>query len=124
MEINLYAAWIGFVLGALSGAGMGLFFHDERFMGGYGSWQRRMARLGHISFFGVGLLNIAFAATAYALQIETGLLIPSILLLIAAIGMPLTCFLSVPWKPMRHLFVVPVSALTLASVIFLWRILP
>ena len=52
MEMNLYAAWIGFVLGALSGALLGLFFHDERFMGGYGSWQRRMTRLGHISFSG------------------------------------------------------------------------
>lgn len=122
--MNLYAAWIGFVLGALSGALLGLFFHDERFMGGYGSWQRRMTRLGHISFFGIGLLNVAFAATAYALQIDSGLELPSTLLLIAAVGMPLTCFVSAFWKPIRHLFVVPVAALTLASVVFLWRILP
>ena len=124
MEFNLYAAWIGFVLGAVSGAAMGLFFHDERFMGGYGSWQRRMARLGHISFFGIGLLNIAFAATAYVLGIESGLRLPSILLLVAAVGMPLVCYLSVVWKPSRHLFFIPVASLTIATAAFLWRILP
>jgi hypothetical protein len=52
MEIlNFYAAWIGILLGFIAGAVLGLFFHDENWMGGYSSWRRRMSRLGHISFF-------------------------------------------------------------------------
>ena len=32
-------------------------------MGGYGSFRRRLARLGHISFFGLGFLNLLLAFT-------------------------------------------------------------
>ena len=59
-EINFLAAWVAIVIGLLTGAAMGLFFHDADWMGGYGSWRRRMMRLGHISFFGTGFLNLAF----------------------------------------------------------------
>ena len=38
-----------------------MFFHGEDWLGGYGSWRRRMLRLGHISMIGTGLLNLAFA---------------------------------------------------------------
>ena len=51
--LHLYAAWIGIFMGFLAGAGLGLFFHRDGWLGGYSSWPRRMARLGHISFFGI-----------------------------------------------------------------------
>ena len=55
------AMWI--TAGLLSGVGMGLGFHNETWLGGYGSWRRRLMRLGHIAFFGTALLCIAFALT-------------------------------------------------------------
>ncbi len=72
MAINVYAAWIAFLLGGLAGAASGLFFHNEQWLGGYGSWPRRMIRLGHIAFFGLGLLNLSAAPTARALGITSG----------------------------------------------------
>lgn len=58
--------------GALSGAIVGLFFYRDEWMGGYNSWRRRLTRLGHISFFGLGFLNLIFAATAVQLSLSRG----------------------------------------------------
>ncbi|HMF37455.1 MAG TPA: hypothetical protein VKF17_12475, partial [Isosphaeraceae bacterium] len=60
-DLNLTVAWLAILLGLISGTLLGLFFHREDWLGGYGSWRRRMLRLGHISFFGTGLLNLSFA---------------------------------------------------------------
>ena len=121
--INIYTAWIGFFLGCVAGAVPGLFFYGEQWLGGYASWPRRMIRLGHISFFGIGLLNLTFALTVTSLALESGLKGPSVLLIIGAVTMPLVCYLSA-WKPVfRHAFFVPASSVMLAIASFLWRIL-
>jgi hypothetical protein len=123
MLINLHAAWIGFLLGCLAGAVPGLFFHDAQWLGGYASWPRRMIRLGHIAFFGIGLLNLSFALTARHLDLQTGLETTSVLLLVAAVTMPTVCYLSA-WKPaFRHLFFIPAASLTVAVALFAWRLL-
>ena len=122
MEIHFYAAWIGFLLGSLAGATTGLFFHGDEWLGGYGDWRRRMVRLGHVAFFGIGLLNLAFAVTVAELGIETGLALPSALLLFGAVAMPLICYLSAYRKTFRHLFFLPAGAVTLAIAAFLWRL--
>ena len=122
MMINIHAAWIGFLLGCLAGAVPGLFFHDPNWLGGYSSWTRRMIRLGHISFFGIGLLNLSLAMTARALGVDDGLVLPSVLLIVGAVTMPLVCYLSA-WKPdFRNAFFVPALSVILAVALFLWRI--
>lgn len=63
MKLMLVVGWTGMLAGGLSGAALGLFFHREEWMGGYGRFRRRLARLGHISFFGLGFLNLRFAFT-------------------------------------------------------------
>jgi hypothetical protein len=109
MEINLYAAWLGMMLGALTGAVQGLFFHKDEWMGGYGSWRRRMTRLGHIAFFGIAFVNIGFASTVHTLEINSeSVYWASILLIVAQIGMPVICYLSAFIKPFRNLFFIPV----------------
>ncbi len=122
MMINMIGAWIGFLLGCLSGAVTGLFFYDKSWLGGYASWQRRMTRLGHIAFFGLGLINLAFALSARSLDIVSGLRLSSILLLIGLATMSTLCFLSA-WRPgFRHLFFVPAGSVTIAIALFVWRI--
>ena len=121
MALNLYAAWTLFLLGALAGATTGLFFHGEEWLGGYASWPRRMIRLGHIAFFGIGLLNLAFALSAESLGLTTGLGLPSILFVIGGVAMPLVCYLSAVRSSFRHLFFLPAGAVTVAIAAFLWR---
>ena len=112
-NLNLIAGWIGMLAGVLSGAILGLFFHRDDWMGGYGSYRRRLARLGHIAFFGLGFLNLAFAATFAQLPLSGNTLaIASGALIVGAATMPLCCFLSAWRKPLRHLFPIPVLSVT------------
>ncbi|NMC44416.1 MAG: hypothetical protein GYA46_10900 [candidate division Zixibacteria bacterium] len=123
MTINLYAGWIAFLLGGLAGAVTGLYFHGEIWLGGYGSWRRRMIRLGHIAFFGLGLINLAFALTVSVFQVASGTTLPSILLIIGAATMPSVCYLSAFRSSFRHLFFIPALATIGGIAAFLWRIL-
>jgi hypothetical protein len=110
-EMNLFAGWLGFLAGALSGAALGLCFHRDDWLGGYGSWRRRLLRLGHIACFGMGFLNVAFALSVRAQPLaEPWLEWASLSWLVALVSMPVCCVLAAWWKPLRHLFPIPVIA--------------
>ena len=114
MMLNIHAAWVGFLAGCAAGAVPGLFFYKDDWLGGYASWPRRMIRLAHISFWGIGGLNLAFALTCRSLGLQTGLTAPSWLLIAGAATMPAVCYLSA-WKPaFRHLFFIPALSVTAA----------
>ena len=117
--LNFYAAWIGILFGFIAGAILGLFFHDESWMGGYSSWRRRMARLGHISFFGIALINLLYALSIAVFNVQIASPYPSYFFIAGAITMPLICFLSAYKKSFRHLFPVPVLCLVAGTLIFL-----
>ena len=82
-----------------------------------------MIRLAHISFFGIGALNLAFALTVYILEIEFGLMSVSYLLIIGVITMPIICYLSAWNIFFRHLFFIPAISVILGITLFVWRIL-
>ena len=107
-DINAIVGWAGMLLGVMSGAVVGVWFHEEHWLGGYGSWRRRMLRLGHIAFFGIGILNVLYAVTIARLGWEVRWPVGSWGLAGAGLLMPGVCFLSAWRKPMRHLFVLPV----------------
>jgi hypothetical protein len=116
IALNLWAAWIGILAGMVSGAAFGIFFHDESWLGGYDSWPRRLMRLGHISFFGVAFLNLAFAVTLRLTGEVSGARAASWLLIAGAVLMPTVCGLAAWRKPLRHLFFLPVLSLLGAAV--------
>lgn len=115
MEQNIVAAWMAFLFGALAGAVAGLLFHDEAWLGGYGSWRRRLMRLGHVAFFGIGFINLGFGLTVQALGLaSSGIDDASFLLIVGLITMPLVCYLAAWKKGFRHLFIVPVGSVVVA----------
>lgn len=116
-SLNLFAGWAGFLGGALSGAVIGLYFHRDNWLGGYDSFPRRMVRLGHIAFFGLGLINILFALSAPATSSWADR--ASLLLIVGLVTMPLTCFATAWKKPFRHLFFIPAGSTTLGIVALL-----
>lgn len=106
---HVLLGWTAVLLGAASGAAVGLFFHKEDWAGGYGSFRRRMLRLGHISFFGIGFLNFFFGLTlSMAPMPEAQIQIASLGFLLALFAMPACCYLAAWKKPLRHLFPIPV----------------
>jgi hypothetical protein len=121
--VNLIGGWIGMLAGVLSGAVVGLFFYRDDWMGGYNSWRRRLTRLGHISFFGLGFVNLIFAATAAQLLLpQQYLKTASWSFIVGAIAMPLCCFLAAWRKPFRHLFPIPVVSVAtgVAAILLGW----
>ena len=108
-QLHILIGWGSMIMGALSGAIIGLFFHRDEWAGGYASFRRRLMRLGHIAFFGLGILNLLFAFTLQTLPLaEPYLTISSTGFIVAVIAMPLCCFLAAWRKPFRHLFPIPV----------------
>ena len=120
MTINIYAAWIGILFGCLAGAVQGMFFDREDWLGGYSSWKRRMLRLGHISFFGIAFINLAFAFSAIVLGLDDRVGIPSVLFLVGAVCMPLVCYLSAIKAVFRHLFFIPAVSVIAGIILFIW----
>jgi len=123
MMINIQVAWGGLLLGCLAGVIPGLFFHNSDWLGGYASWQRRMIRLAHIAFFGMGFINLSFGLTSRTLGLDAGFQSTSILLIVGAVTMPAVCYLSA-WKPpFRNLFFIPAMSVTVGIALFVWRII-
>lgn len=119
---NLYAGWFAFLGGIFAGALEGLFFSRDDWRGGYTTWRRRLTRLAHISFFGIGLLNLSYALSVRTFNLQDPGWIPSTLFIIALIGMPATCYLSAWKQSFRHLFCLPVISLTLGILLFLGKV--
>lgn len=106
--------------GVLSGALIGLYFHDDRWMGGYASYRRRLTRLGHISFWGLGFLNMAFAFTLTRVPLAALFLpVASAGFLTGAATMPVCCFLAAWRKPLRFLFPIPVAGVSIGIIALL-----
>jgi hypothetical protein len=110
-HLTLLAGWIALLGGAASGALIGLRFHREQWLGGYGSFRRRLMRLGHIAFFGLGFINLLFSFSIRVLPVpEPFGEVAAVGLVVGAVTMPLTCFLAAWRAPLRQLFPLPVTA--------------
>ena len=120
--INWTAGWCLILAAFVSGACIGLFFHRDGFWGGYGSFRRRIVRLGHVALAALGMMNVLFSVAV----IRTGASAnaSSILLIVGAIAMPTVCFLSGWRSTFRHLFFIPVLSLMTAVVLILIGGLP
>lgn len=118
---NLWFGWLWILLGFITGTVLGIFFADEKWLGGYGSFKRRMYRLGHISFFGLGTVNLLFWGTMRLLSLR-GLPLAataSVAFIIGGVAMPICCLLVAHFPRTHLLFTVPVLALILAATLTL-----
>jgi hypothetical protein len=123
VRLHLIFGWSGVTLGILTGALMGMFFHNADWLGGYNTVPRRLMRLGHIAFFGMGFLNFLFALTVFLIR-DTSFptLAGSSGLLFATVTMPAICFFSAFKGINRAIFSVPVlgTVVMLLSVVLMF----
>lgn len=122
--LNFVAGWWLVLAAFLTGAAIGLGFHREEFLGGYGSFRRRLLRLGHIALAALGMLNVLYGISPLPAPATRGGAIAGTLLLAGAIAMPSVCFLSAWRAPFRHLFFVPVTLLIGAVGLILYEVSP
>jgi hypothetical protein len=119
-NFHIFIGWIAMIFGVLSGGIIGLFFHKDQWAGGYNSFRRRLIRLGHISFIGLGFMNIMFGLTLLNINFpELHTNIASSGFLAGLITMPSCCFLSAWKKPFRHLFPIPVISILTGIILLL-----
>jgi hypothetical protein len=115
---NLILAWLWILLGFVSGMMLGMFFHGENWLGGYGSFKRRMYRLGHISFFGLGAVNLLFWLTLRNVSPTEPLVhFASLAFIVGAIAMPVCCVVMAHFPKARLIFAVPVVSLITGGVL-------
>ena len=116
MLLNEVFGWLWIIFGFLSGMVIGLLFHDEQWLGGYASHSRRLIRLGHIAFIGLGMLNILFALSVSRSALPLPLLsVASWAFIIGGVSMPLCCGLMARNKRLYMIFAIPVTSLLLAA---------
>ena len=117
---NLFLAWLWILLGFITGMVLGMFFHGENWLGGYGSFQRRMYRLGHISFFGLGAVNLLFCLTAQNYSLHGPLAgTASWAFIVGALSMPVCCVVMAHCPKAHLIFAVPVVSLILGGILTL-----
>jgi hypothetical protein len=109
--VNWSAGWFLILAGFLAGALLGLGYHREGFLGGYASFRRRMARLGHIALTALGMLNLLYGLSALPAAGSLAAAIAGPALLAGGILMPAVCFLASWREPFRQLFFIPVLSL-------------
>ena len=102
---------------------MGLRFHQPEWLGGYTSHKRRLYRLGHISFFGLGTVNFLFALTAAFCPSGALLQVASKAFLVGAATMPVACLVFAHDVRLHLIFSIPVTALLGGAVLTLIALL-
>lgn len=125
---NLAFGWLWILAGFASGGTIGLFFRKPEFLGGYDALPRRLVRLGHISFYGLGSINIMYGLSMPALfMVPTWIVSTNTLMahaswafVIGAISMPTACFLTAWREKLHHTFYLPVASLLYAGWIVVW----
>ena len=117
---NLILAWLWILLGFVSGMMLGLFFRGENWLGGYASFKRRMYRLVHISFFGLGAVNLLFCLTVQNFSLAGPLVhFASWTFVIGAVAMPVCCAVMASFPKAHLIFSVPVVSLIACGVLTL-----
>jgi len=123
-HLNLVIAWLWILLGFITGMVLGLFFHRESWLGGYGSVKRRMDRLGHISFFGLGAVNLQFYLTTQNLSLASPTIgIASWAFIVGALTMPVCCMVMAHFPRAHLVFSVPVVSLITGGILTLMEVI-
>ena len=119
-QLNLLFAWLWILLGFVSGMILGIFFRGDNWLGGYASFKRRMYRLGHISFFGLGAVNLLFWLTMQKISVLEPLAgVASWAFIIGGVTMPVCCAIMAHFRKAHMIFSVPVLSLIIGGVLML-----
>jgi len=122
-ESNRRVAWACCATGVLVGLVMGLWSFDgpmpvPGWLGEYGSTPRRLARLGHIAFMGLGILNLLLVQELRVTGLSNRLArVASGTMNFGNIALPVVLLGAAVWPPLKYLLSVPASAVFVSLVL-------
>lgn len=111
-RLNRVIGWTSLMMGALMGLILGLWSFDgplpsPAWIGGYGDVSRRLLRLAHIAFFGLGILNLLMTNEARRWQGLTPSPVIAALMNIGNLLLPVTLIAAAAFPPFKYLLPVP-----------------
>jgi hypothetical protein len=116
--INELFGWISVLASLAMGIYMGQKFQREDWLGGYGSFPRRMVRLAHVALAAIGILNIQFAQSLPHLHLGGALLTTASMTLMAAAVLMPSCCLWMAWRRSHfEIFAAPVVCLATGMIL-------
>jgi hypothetical protein len=124
--MNRTIGWISLAVGVATGLVMGLWSFDgpmatPAWLGEYGDTSRRLARLGHIAFIGLGLINILLAHELPQSSLGTRARgIASRHMNFGNIVLPVTLFAAAAWRPAKYAMAIPATAVFVALCLAAW----
>lgn len=122
-ETNRLVAWASIVAGAATGLVMGLWSFDgpapvPQWIGDYETTARRLIRLGHIAFFGLGILNLALARELPRLSLKEWLARTAARCMnFGNVFLPITLFAAGVYQPLKYLLPFPAVSVFVALAI-------
>jgi hypothetical protein len=122
-DSNRVVGWVSLATGVLVGFVMGLWSFGGPLpvpdrLGDYGDLSRRLARLGHVAFFGVGIINLLLARELPRLSLgRRARRAASVAMNVGNVFLPLTLLAAAFWHPIKYLMSVPATAVLVALVL-------
>ncbi|MES9857427.1 MAG: hypothetical protein ABW166_12590 [Sedimenticola sp.] len=113
-------AWVSFVLGVVTGLVLGLWSFDgpfptPDFLGDYDSLSRRMTRLGHIAYFGLGFLTLLLSWELSKLILDAReKMLAARMMILGNMFLPLTLFAASIYHPLKYLMPIPALCVLVA----------
>jgi hypothetical protein len=124
--MNRTIGWFSLVVGIATGLVMGLWSFDgpmatPAWLGEYADTSRRLARLGHIAFIGLGLINILLAHELSHSALGTrARRIASRHMNFGNVVLPITLFAAAAWRPAKYAMAIPATAVFVAMCLTAW----
>jgi hypothetical protein len=92
-----------------------------QWLGEYGDTSRRLARLGHIAFIGLGILNILLARELVQSSLDARRKrLASAAMNFGNIFLPIALFAAAAWRPAKYVMGLPATAVFIALVLAAW----
>jgi hypothetical protein len=123
---NRLVGWASLALGVAVGLVMGLWSFDgplqpPAWIGEYTDTSRRLVRLGHIAFIGLGVIDILLERELVGSALgRAGRRVASWSMVIGNVLLPITLFASAVYRPIKYFMAVPASAVFVALVLAAW----
>jgi hypothetical protein len=128
--MNRAVGWGSLAVGVATGLVMGLWSFEgpvpvPAWLGEYGDTPRRLARLGHIAFIGLGILNVLLARELA----ESSLTAPvrrlaSVAMNLGNLLLPLALFAAAAWHPAKYAMAFPAGCVFIALILAAWGARP
>ena len=128
--MNRTVGWGSLAVGIATGLVLGLWSFDgpvpvPSWLGDYGDTPRRLARLGHIAFIGLGILNVLLARELDESSLgHAARRLASTAMNVGNVLLPITLFAAAAWRPAKYAMAAPATCVFVALALAAWGARP